>query len=343
MRIYVLRQLALLIITLFLLTVFAFCLSYWFPGNPVTNSSGIFTDDTLRYTEAFEARGFDHNILVQYWFYLEHLFRGDWGISLLDADPVFEQLKLRFGATLEIALLAMLLAIIPGIAFGVLAALNFRKPIDHIILSISLSGYSIPVFWFAQIAILVVAVHWGVLPIAGQINPLFHIEPLTGSILLDIFITQPENIELALRSAIRHIMLPVLVLSVMPMMLLIRLTRSSMLDVLDKNYITSAYAKGLSTRRVIASHAIPNTMQNVIRELGSMLSLLITNTMIIEVIFSWPGIGSWLIRSIYERDYPVIQGGLLMIAALILCVHVGLNLIHSWRYPQVRKDLNAAS
>ncbi|RUO38256.1 ABC transporter permease [Aliidiomarina shirensis] len=343
MRIYVLRQLVLLIITLFLLTIFAFCLSYWFPGDPVTNSSGIFSDDTMRYADAASSRGFDGNILVQYWHYLAHLFRGDWGISLLDSDPVFEQLQLRFGATLEIAVLAMLIALVPGVALGVLSALNFRKPIDHTILSMSLSGYSIPVFWFAQIAILLVAVRWGMLPIAGQINPLFNIEAVTGSILLDIFINQPENMGLAFRSAIRHITLPVLVLSVMPMMLLIRLTRSSMLDVLDKNYITSAYAKGLSTRRVISSHAIPNAMQNVIRELGSLLSLLITNTMIIEVIFSWPGIGSWLIRSIYERDYPVIQGGLLLIAALILCVHVALNLIHAWRYPQVRKDLHATS
>jgi cationic peptide transport system permease protein len=125
--------------------------------------------------------------------------------------------------------------------------------------------------------------------------------------------------------------------------MLARLMRNSMLDVLGQNYITSGYAKGLSTTRVIWQHAMPNAMQNVVREVGSLLSLLITNTMIIEVVFSWPGIGNWLIRSIYERDYPVIQGGLLMIAALILMVHILLNIYHAWRYPQVRKDLYASS
>lgn len=339
---YIARQLTLLLITLLLLTIFAFCLSYWFPGDPVTNSAGIFLDDP-RYQEIAKARGFESNVFVQYWHYLQHLFRGDWGVSLLDADPVFEQLQLRFGATLEIAILAMLIAFVPGLSLGVIAALNFRKAADNIILGISLSGYSIPVFWFAQIAILVVSVHWGALPIAGQINPLYAIQPITGSILIDIALSQPEQAGAAFRSALRHITLPVLVLAIMPTVLLTRLMRNSMLDVLDKNYIISGYAKGLSTPRVIWQHAIPNAMQNVVRELGSLLSLLITNTMIIEVIFSWPGLGNWLIRSIYERDFPVIQGGLLLIAALILSVHVLLNLFHAWRYPQVRKDLYAAA
>lgn len=335
---YLFRQIGLLLVTLWLLTLLTYGLGHWFPGEFITNSSGIFPDD-IRYEDIVEQRAGDAGILPQYIAYLQHLFSGQWGVSLLDGEPVFEQLQLRFGATLEVALLAFLLALIPGIPLGVLAALYFRKPVDHTILTISLSGYSIPVFWFAQIAILVIAVHWGMVPISGQINPLYDIPPRTGSILLDIMLAQPSYLAAALHNALLHMVLPVSILAVMPMMLIIRLTRNAMLDVLQQNYITAGYAKGLSTARVIWSHAIPNAMQQLLRQLGALISLLITNTMIVEVIFSWPGLGSWLVRSIYERDYPVIQGGLLVIAALILIVSIILNLFHAWRYPQVRKDL----
>ncbi|MCL4409858.1 MAG: ABC transporter permease [Gammaproteobacteria bacterium] len=338
---YLLRQITLLFFTLLALSLFTFCLSYWFAGSAVTNSSGIFPDDPS-YSAIAAARGFDGGYFGQYIAYLRHLFAGDWGRSLLDGAPVFEQLIIRFGASLEIMLLALLVAWVPGVAFGVLAALKPGRSADNTILGMSISGYSIPVFWFAQLAILIVAVQWGLTPIAGQINPLFDIPAVTGSILIDIALAQPANPQAAYNSAFMHMIMPVTVLAIMPMMLLIRLTRNSMLDVLNKNYIVSSYAKGMSTRRVLWSHALPNAMQQVIRQLSNLISLLIANTFILEVIFSWPGIGNWLVRSIYERDYPVIQGGLLIIGSLILVTHVLLNLFHAWRYPQVRKDLYAA-
>ncbi|TRW49656.1 ABC transporter permease [Aliidiomarina halalkaliphila] len=339
---YLLRQLSLLLVTLWLLTLLAFGLGHWFSGDFITNTSGIFPED-IRFADVAEARAAGADVFSQYSAYLSHLFRGDWGVSLLDGEPVFEQIALRFGATLEIALLAFILALLPGVPLGVIAALYFRKTIDHTILTLSLSGYSIPVFWFAQIAILVIAIHWGLVPISGQINPLYEITPRSGSIILDIFLEQPEHMGAALHSAFAHMVLPICILAIMPMMLIIRLMRNSMLDVLGQNFITSGYAKGLSTARVLWNHALPNAMQQVMRQLGTLISLLITNTMIIEVIFSWPGLGSWLVRSIYERDYPVIQGGLLVISALILLITIALNIFHAWRYPQVRKDLYAAS
>ncbi|WP_194755749.1 ABC transporter permease [Aliidiomarina indica] len=339
---YLLRQLSLLLVTLWLLTLLAFSLGHWFSGDFITNTSGIFPED-IRFAETAEARAAEAGIVNQYTAYLGHLFRGDWGLSLLDGEPVFEQIALRFGATLEIALIAFVIAIVLGIPLGVLAALYFRKAVDHTILTISLSGYSIPVFWFAQIAILIIAIQWGLVPIAGQINPLYEITPRSGSIILDILLEQPEHMTEALHSAFLHMILPVCILAIMPMMLIIRLMRNSMLDVLSQNYITSGYAKGLSIARVLWNHALPNAMQHVMRQIGALISLLITNTMIIEVIFSWPGLGSWLVRSIYERDYPVIQGGLLVISAVILLITIALNIFHAWRYPQVRKDLYGAN
>lgn len=339
---YLLRQLMLLMSTMWLLTLLGFALGHWFPGDFVTNTSGIKADD-LAFAVAVESRSGDAGFLAQYVAYVQHLFSGQWGYSLLDGEPIFEQLQVRLGATLEIAILAFVCALIPGILLGVIAALNFRKFLDHSILAISICGYSIPVFWFAQVAILVIAVHWGMLPIAGQINPLFAIELKSGSILLDTLMSQPNDMHVALRSAFAHMLLPTLLLAIMPMMLIIRFMRNAMLDVLQQNFIIAGYAKGLSTAQVLRRHAIPNAMQQLVRQLGDIISLLVTNTLIIEVIFSWPGIGSWLVRAIYERDYPVIQAGLLTIAVLILVIFICLNILHAWRYPQVRKDLYATA
>lgn len=336
---YLLRQISLLLVTLLLLSVLAFALNYWFPGNALTNATGIQPEQDVLYAAAYEARHFDKNIFMQYLAYLSHLLNGDWGTSLLDSEPVWNEIELRLGATMEIVILAMGLMLLAGIPLGVVAALNARSNIDHSILVFSLSGYSIPMFWFAQILILVFSVQGGWLPISGQINPLYDIEPVTGSILLDILLSDYHAKRFAALNAFQHMLLPVLSLAMMPTMLMIRITRNAMIEVLQSNYITGAYSKGMATSEVLTFHAFPNTMQTVVRQLGSLFSLIVTNTLVIEVIFSWPGIGSWLVRSIYERDYPVIQAGLLVLGALLLLVNVLLNLFHAWRYPQIRQEL----
>lgn len=338
---YLLRQISLLLVTLFLLTVLSFSLGYWFPGDALVNLSGIQTLDSDLYQQIASSRGFDSNILVQYGHYVSHLLQGDWGVSLQDGQPVWQEVKVRFPATLELAILASLIALAVGIPAGIIAALNLGRWPDRLLMGLSLSAYSIPVFWLAQLVILGFAVNLQWFPIAGQINPLYSVEPQTGSILIDLLhADHPAKAE-ALRNVMRHMLLPLVILAVMPATLLARLTRAAMHDVLRRNYIKSARAKGLSAQQVIFKHAVPNTMQSVTRDLGLIFSFLITNTMITEVIFSWPGLGSWLIRSIYERDYPVMQAGLLTLAALILVVTVVLNLIHAWRYPQIRQELYA--
>ncbi|RUO25796.1 ABC transporter permease [Aliidiomarina minuta] len=338
---YVLRQLSLLLVTFFLLTLLSFSLGYWFPGDALANLSGIQTLDSALYEQAIASRSFDQNIAAQYFSYLTHLLQGDWGVSLQDGEPVWNEMKIRFPATMELALLALLLALAIGLPAGIISAVYYTRWPDRVINTFSLSGYSIPVFWLAQLLILIFAVTLGLIPIAGQINPLYNIEPVTGSILIDIMISDgPHRLE-ALGNALRHMVLPVIVLAIMPATLLTRITRSALHDVLNKNYIHAARAKGLHSASVIWKHAVPNAMQNITRQLGLLFSILITNTMITEVIFSWPGVGSWLVRSIYERDYPVMQAGLLVLATLILLVNVLLSLLHAWRYPQVRQELYA--
>ncbi|MGX5914258.1 ABC transporter permease subunit [Aliidiomarina sp. Khilg15.8] len=339
---YFLRQLSLLLVTLFLLSVLSFSLGFWFPGDALSNLSGIQNLNSELYRQAVANRAFDDNIVAQYVSYLTHLLQGDWGVSLQDGEPVWEQVKIRFPATMELALLAWVLALVIGIPAGILSAVYRGQWPDRFINTLSLSGYSIPVFWLAQLLVLAFAVWVGWIPIAGQINPLYDIDPQTGSILLDIALSDSPYRGQAFQDALRHIVLPVVVLAITPATLLSRITRGALIDVLGKNYIKSARAKGLHSATVVWKHAVPNAMQNVTRELGLMFSILITNTMITEIIFSWPGLGSWLVRSIYERDYPVMQAGLLTLATLILLVNVFLSLLHAWRYPQIRQELYAS-
>lgn len=338
---YSLRRLFLLVITLWLLTVFIFLLNYLFPGDPLTNMTGIRTSDEFAYDIARQAYAFDQSIFRQYWHFLEHLLSGNWGQSLVTQRPVFDDILPLLGATLELSILAMLISLLFGVSLGLYAALNLYRPADTIIMGLSLSAYSVPVFWLAQLLILLFAVKLGWTPISSQINPLFDIEVVTGSILTDIAISDVPYRAAAFADALNHLWLPVIVLAVMPLTMLIRITRDAMLDVLQKNYIRAARARGLSEARIMLRHGLPNAMQPVVRQLGLQFSILMSNIIIAEMIFNWPGIGSWLVKSIYERDYPVLQGGLLTLAALILLVNVLVELFHAWHYPQVRKELYA--
>ncbi|RUO57852.1 ABC transporter permease [Pseudidiomarina insulisalsae] len=338
---YSLRRLTLLLVTLWLLTVFLFALNYFFPGDALTNMTGVRSADALHYQRLVAERNFDGSIFAQYLAFLSHFMTGDWGQSLTTQRDVFNELLPLFGATLELSLLAMILALVIGAPLGLYAAGQQRGTMDRVIMGVSLSAYSIPVFWLAQLFILFFAVKLGWTPISGQINPLFDIEVRSGAIIADILLSDSSYKSAALADAINHLWLPVIVLAIMPATMLMRITRNSMLDVLQQNFIRAARARGLSEARILLRHALPNAMQPVVRQLGLMFSVLMSNIIVTEVIFNWPGIGGWLVKSIYERDYPVMQGGLFAIAAIILLVNVAVELFHAWRYPQVRKELYA--
>lgn len=338
---YTLRRIFLLLFTLWLLTLVGFALNFWFPGDVLTNLTGIRTNDPLFYEQLLQRRALDENLLAQYGNYLAHILNGDWGRSLVTERPVFDAMHSYFGATLELCLLAMALALVIGVPLGVIAAINQRGVVDRLIMALSLGSYSIPVFWLAQLFILVLALQVSWLPITGQINPLYEIEPVTGSILLDIFLSDSPYRGSALLNALQHLILPVVVLAIMPLTMLIRIMRAAMLDVLQQNYVRAARARGLSEPRMLWKHALPNAMQPLVLQLGLQFNILITNVIVTEVIFNWPGVGGWLVKSIYERDYPVIHGVLLCLASFILLVNVIVELYHAWRYPQVRKELYA--
>ena len=238
---------------------------------------------------------------------MQNLLSGNWGASLSSGDYVFEHTYQHLFASLELIVGALVLAVLIGVPSGIFAATQFRGPIDKGVISLAMAGYSIPVFWLAQLLILFFAVKLDWLPITGQINPLYGIAPLSGSILIDIVISDSDYKAAALQDALNHLILPVIILSIMPMMLLLRLMRNATQDMLQKPYVKAARARGLNEFQVLIKHAVPNATQSVLQQVSLIFSLLLSNSIVIESIFNWPGIGNWLVRAIFERDFPVIR------------------------------------
>ncbi|RUO79437.1 ABC transporter permease [Pseudidiomarina taiwanensis] len=338
---YTLQRLLLLLITLVLLSLFTFSLNYFFPGDVLTNMTGIRAIDANQYASVALERDINASFPQQYITYLGHILSGQWGQSLITQEDVFQTMTPLLGASLELIVLTMLLSMLLGAPLGIYAALTEGGSFDRIITGLGLSSYSIPVFWLAQMLILFFAVKLGIAPISGQINPLYDVPVTSGAVLIDIWLNDYPYPYAALLDALNHLWLPIIVLSIMPMTMLIRITRGAVLDVLRQNYIRAARARGLKGSTILTRHVLPNAMQQVVGQLGLLFSLLMSNIIIVEVIFNWPGIGSWLVKSIYERDYPILQAGVLVFATLILLVNVAVELFHAWRYPQVRKELYA--
>jgi cationic peptide transport system permease protein len=239
-------------------------------------------------------------------------------------------------ATIELSLVALFIAMFIGVPLGFIAAIKHNKTADNLILSISMIGYSIPVFWLGLLAILIFSINLGWLPSAGQISLLFEINHVTGIQFIDILLSDSPYKWQAFTDATSHIILPASVISVAPATIFIRLARTSMIEVLETSYIRAANAKGLSFQQIIFRHAIRNALIKIIRHVGLQFANLVTIAMVTEVIFSWPGIGRWLIESIYQRDYTAIQSGLLVLSCFIFMIHILTDFIYAALNPLAR-------
>ncbi len=337
MLIFTLRRLNLLVFTILLLTLLSFSLSFLFPGDALINLSGQSNATPAQLAELAKSYQQDNNIFMQYWAYLTHVFSGDLGISMASHLPVIEDVAKLLPATIELSIAALLLAMIIGVPIGFIAAIRHEKPTDNIILTFAMLGYSIPVFWLGMLSILVFSIHLGWLPAAGQLSLLYEIEHVTGFQFIDILLTDSEYKWQAFQNAGIHLILPATVVALAPTTIFIRLARAAMLEVLDKSYIKAAKAKGLTFNQIIYHHAARNALLRVIRDVGLQFANLVTIAMVTEVIFSWPGIGRWLIESIYQRDYTAIQGGLLVLSSFIFFVHILTDFIYTALNPLARE------
>lgn len=338
MLIFTLRRLNLFIFTMLVLTILSFSLSFLFPGEQIINISGLVNATP----ESIELVALDynkhHSLIYQYGAYLSHLMDGDLGISMSSQLPILTEIMNHLPATIELSLTALFIAMLVGIPIGFLAAIYHRKGPDNFILFFAMIGYSIPIFWLGLLAILVFSIQLGWLPSAGQLSLLFEIKQVTGIQFIDILLSDSPYKWQAFQNATMHIMLPASVIALAPATIFVRLARASMLNVLEAQYIKAAMAKGLSFQQIIYHHAIRNAMVGVIRDVGLQFANLVTLAMVTEVIFSWPGIGRWLIESIYQRDYTAIQGGLLALSCFIFVVHILIDFIYASLNPVARES-----
>ncbi|SEK39386.1 cationic peptide transport system permease protein [Colwellia chukchiensis] len=337
MLIFTLRRISLFFFTMLLLTILSFSLSFLFPGEQLINLTGQINATPEHLAALAHQYQQQASIVSQYFSYLSHLFQGDMGYSMASQLPITTEIFHRLPATIELTSVALLIAMFFGIPIGFFAAIYHRKVPDNLILAIAMIGYSIPVFWLGMLAILIFSIQLGWLPSAGQISLLFEIEYVTGLQLIDILLSDSEYKWQAFQDATRHLILPVIVVALAPATIFMRLARTAMLEVLDTHYITAAQAKGLTFAQIIYRHAMRNAVIKVIRDVGLQFANLVTIAMITEMIFSWPGIGSWLIESIYQRDYTAIQGGLIVLSTFIFIVHIIIDFVYAALNPLARE------
>lgn len=328
------RRLSVLIPTFFGVTVLAFGLIRMVPGDPVLLKLGERGASPEEYSRMVANLGLDKPILTQYLRYVGQALQGNFGHSVVSRRPVMEEFKARFPATLELGLTALLFAICLGIPLGILAAVKRNTFLDYSVIGASLVGYSMPIFWWGLILILLFSVQLGWTPVSGRIGVVYDIAPVTGFLLVDVWLSGegwPAFVD-----ALRHLILPAIALGTIPLATVARMTRSSLLEVLGEDYIRTAEAKGLSNFRVVWIHALRNALIPIVTIIGLLLGTIVTGAILTETIFSWPGIGKWLVASVTSRDYPVIQGGIVLIAAMIVVINMAVDVLYALINPKIR-------
>lgn len=330
---FILRKLGVLIPTFFGVTLIAFVFIRLLPGDPVLLMAGERGMSEERHASLMKEFGFDRPILEQYAVYLKQIVKGDLGKSIITKRPVIEEFMVLFPATVELSLCAIFLAMLFGLPAGVIAAVRRGSVFDHTVMGSALTGYSMPIFWWGLLLIIFFSgiLRWT--PVSGRISLLFFFDPVTGFMIIDSLLSGQEG---AFKSALSHLVLPSIVLSTIPMAVIARQTRSAMLEVLGEDYVRTARAKGLGPGRVIGLHALRNALIPVVTVIGLQVGVLFAGAILTETIFSWPGIGKWMVDSISRRDYPSVQGGLLLIAAIVMSVNLIVDLLYGFINPQIR-------
>lgn len=315
-----------LLIVLWAMTAVMFIIVRSIPGDPVAGMSGF---GTPRYVieNTREQLGLNLPLYEQYFNYLDDLLHGNLGLSIETRNPVAQEMGAKFAASAELVLVSMFFSVTIGVFLGVVSAARWGRPSDSVIRFISLLGAAAPLFWIALIFQLVLfrQLHW--LPVDGRLD--FAITPpprATGLLLIDSLLA--GNLP-AFGSAIRHLLLPALALALNSVGLLVRQTRASMLQVLNDDYIRTARSKGLAERIVIGRHGIRNAAIPIVTEVGTQFGAILGATFLVEIVFSWPGLGLYAVRAILNLDYPVIMG----VALLFTFIYVVANFLVDLSYP----------
>lgn len=331
---YILKRLLSLVPVLLGITLLVFGFLHLIPGDPAVVLLG--ERATPDQVAALRSQlGLDKPLPVQYLTFLSNLLRFNLGTSIISGIPIATELRTRWPATFELSLAAMVIALIVGIPAGILAAVRKNRWLDQLAMTGSLLGVSLPVYWLGLLLIYLFAVnlHW--LPPSGRLSVEvgFAFQPITGFYVLDALLKLNGPL---LLDVLSHLVLPALTLGTIPLAILARITRSAMLDTLSQDYIRTAKAKGVPLFRVIGQHALKNALLPIITIIGLQFGTLLGGAILTETIFAWPGIGSWIYQGILERDYPVVQGGVVFVAIAFVLINLIVDLSYSFIDPRIQ-------
>ena len=314
------------------ITLLVFLFLQLIPGNPAVVLLGPrATPDQIVALQ--EQLGLNRPLPLQYLSFLGRLIRFDLGTSILSGVPIAQELAIRWPATFELSVAAMLVAMLLGIPAGILAAVRKNGWIDNLAMSASLLGVSMPVYWLGLLLVYLFAVnlHW--LPPSGRLGVGVQLQPITGFYILDAILRLNFP---ALLDVLSHLILPAITVGTIPLAIIARITRSAMLEVLSQDYIRTARAKGLIERWVIMKHVLKNALLPVITIIGLQFGTLLSGAILTETIFSWPGIGSWIYEGILARDYPVVQGGVVFVAIVFVFINLLIDISYAFLDPRIQ-------
>jgi peptide/nickel transport system permease protein len=329
---YIIRRLLALIPVWLGVSVLVFALIRLIPGDPVTVMLGerARLEDIERVREQM---GLNRPIVVQYFEWLGRVLRGDLGESIFNRTPVMMELRQRLPATIEIVAVAMLIGVLMGVTIGIISAIKKDTFLDVGGMFFALVGVSMPIYWLALLAIYAFAVHNRIFPPSGRLDVDLSLTRHTGFMLIDTALTGNPKIFL---NALWHMAMPAVILSLTVMPILARLTRSTMLEVLRQDYVRTARAKGQREKLVILRHALKNALLPIVTVIGLQLGGLLGGALLTETIFSWPGMGLWTYRAILSRDYPIVQGAVLVSATIFVFVNLIVDILYAYLDPRIR-------
>ena len=331
---FILNRVALTVPTFVALIFLTFLAIRLVPGDPVEVRTGEHGISPERLAMFRHELGLDQPVWKQFLDYAWHLLHGDFGTSLSTSGSVLNEFMTLFPATIELSVVAMIMAVLLGLPMGVFAAVKRGSLYDQVLMGLSVTGYSMPIFWWGLLLIMLVSERWGLAPVSGRVDLIkYFYDPVTGFMLIDSLLSDQDG---AFLDALHHLMLPAIVLGTIPLAVIARMTRSSMLEVLGEDYVRTARAKGLSPLRVVGLHALRNALIPVVTVIGLMTGTLLAGAVLTETIFSWPGVGHWLIEAISRRDYPALQGGIILISAVVILVNLAVDLVYGVINPRIR-------
>ena len=328
---HIIRRILLLFPTLLGISIIIFLMMHITPGDPAELLLG------ERATEpALEALrehlGLNEPLYIQYGMFLKRLMKGDLGETIWTRQKVWVEVKQRFPATIELSVAAMLISSLLGVILGIISATKQYSLFDYLSMLGALVGVSMPIFWLGLVLMLIFSLHLGWFPMSGRLGVGIDLDTITNFYILDALLTKNWA---AFKDVLWHLTLPALTLSTIPIAIVARMTRSSMLEVLRQDYIKTAKAKGLSPGIVIIKHALRNALIPVITVIGLMFGILMAGAILTETIFAWPGVGKWLYDAVLQRDYMVIQGGTLFVAAIFVIINLVVDILYAVINPKI--------